>query len=140
MGRFCFTVQTEQLAKMGAILAQGLLNGGGRNVTIALRGKGGFPRMNAVAGMAVFTHSWFWHPLTYFASLAFQPAALVAVNEDLKMPVMSVISNVAPSTFAYPPVLSDKPKKEAKIAKKAVLSTAARAKKLWMLLKKEHDS
>ena len=120
----------EQLAKMGAILAQGLLNGGGRNVTIALRGKGGFPRMNAVAGMAVFTHSWFWHPLTYFASLAFQPAALVAVNEDLKMPVMSVISNVAPSTFAYPPVLSDKPKKEAKIAKKAVLSTAARAKKL----------
>lgn len=120
----------EPLAKMGAILAQGLLNGGGRNVTISLRSKHGFPRMHAVAGMAIFTQSWFWHPLTYFAALTFQPAALVAVNGDLKMPVMSVNSALPPSAFGYPAPLSDKPKKEATITKKAVLSTAARAKKL----------
>jgi hypothetical protein len=45
----------DTMCKMGAIMAAGLLDAGGRNVTIGLRSRSGNNRMAAVIGMAVFT-------------------------------------------------------------------------------------
>ena len=48
----------DVMAKFGAILATGLLDAGGRNVTISLMSKSGQKQMGGIVGMAVFTHFW----------------------------------------------------------------------------------
>ena len=53
----------DTMAKMGAIIAAGLLDAGGRNVGISLVSKTGHRMASAIVGMGVFTHFWFWHPL-----------------------------------------------------------------------------
>jgi 26S proteasome regulatory subunit N2 len=116
------------MTKMGAIMAQGIVDAGGRNVTIGLRAKSGFPRMTAVAAMLVFTQYWYWYPLSYFVSLTFVPTAFVGLDSTLKMPHCSVTSHCKPSLFAYPaPTVADD-KKDKGVVVKAVLSTTAKAK------------
>eukprot|EP00897_Mesotaenium_endlicherianum_P008985 jgi/Mesen1/8114/ME000435S07282 len=119
----------DTMSKMGAILASGILDAGGRNVTISLRSRSGHDRITAVVGMAVFTQFWYWYPLTYFISLAFAPTALVGLQQDLKMPRFEFLSDCKPSLFGYPPPAL--PPSSALAAKMptAVLSTAARATK-----------
>ena len=73
------------MAKFGAILAQGIIDAGGRNCTVSLLSRAGHTNMEAVVGMLVFCQHWFWYPLTHFLSLAFKPAALVGLNMDLKV-------------------------------------------------------
>jgi 26S proteasome regulatory subunit N2 len=46
------------MAKMGSILAAGILDAGGRNVTLGLRSRSGYIRRTAVIGLAVFTQYW----------------------------------------------------------------------------------
>ena len=48
----------DTMCKMGAIMAAGILDAGGRNVTLGLRSRSGNHRMAAVIGMAVFTQYW----------------------------------------------------------------------------------
>ena len=48
----------DTMCKMGGIMAAGVLDAGGRNVTIGLRSRSGNHRMAAVIGMAVFTQYW----------------------------------------------------------------------------------
>ena len=116
------------MCKMGAIMAQGILDAGGRNVTIGLRSRSGRPRMTSVLGMLVFTQYWYWYPLSYFLSLVFIPTAFIAVDHTLTMPHCSVTSHSKPSTFAYAaPVTEDDKKNDSKMVK-AVLSTTAKAK------------
>merc|ERR1719424_2608070 len=119
----------EVMAKFGAILATGLLDAGGRNVTISLISKSGQKQMGGIVGMAVFTHFWFWHPLVLFASLAFTPTAAIGVNGALRMPKWRFKSGAPPSAYAYPPPLDLKKKDEVKL-EKAVLSTTSKASKL----------
>jgi len=119
----------EVMAKFGAILATGLLDAGGRNVTISLISKSGQKQMGGIVGMAVFTHFWFWHPLVLFASLAFTPTAAIGVNGALRMPKWRFKSGAPPSAYAYPPPLDLKKKEEVKL-EKAVLSTTTKASKL----------
>jgi 26S proteasome regulatory subunit N2 len=115
------------MCKMGAIMAQGILDAGGRNVTIGLRSRTGRPRMTSVLGMLVFTQYWYWYPLSYFISLTFVPTAFIAVDSTLAMPHCSVTSHAKPSTFAYlAPVTEDDKKNMSKVTK-AVLSTTAKA-------------
>lgn len=49
----------DVMAKLGAILAQGILDAGGRNVTVALLSRTGHVNMAAVVGMLVFTQFWY---------------------------------------------------------------------------------
>ncbi|KAI8818052.1 armadillo-type protein [Fimicolochytrium jonesii] len=124
----------DVMAKFGAVLGQGIIDAGGRNVTISLQSLSGHPNMSAIVGMAVFTQFWYWYPLTHFLSLAFTPTAVIGLNKDLKIPKFTFLSNAKPSLFAYP--APTKPPTEEKVEKvaTAVLSTtakaAARAKKV----------
>ena len=78
----------DVMAKFGAILAQGIIDAGGRNVTVSLQSRTGHTNMLGVVGMLVFCQYWYWFPLSHFLSLAFQPTALIGLNKDLEMPVV----------------------------------------------------
>jgi 26S proteasome regulatory subunit N2 len=116
------------ITKFGAILAQGIIDAGGRNVTVSLQSRTGHTNMAAVVGLLVFHQFWFWYPLCHFMSLAFVPTSLVALNRDLKMPKVNFISKAKPSMFGYhPPLEKEKKEEKGKVAT-AVLSVTAKAK------------
>ncbi|KAJ3350230.1 proteasome regulatory particle base subunit [Allomyces javanicus] len=116
-----------QLTKFGAMLAQGILDAGGRNSIISLRTRNGTNNMLSVVGMAVFLQFWFWYPLTLFLSLSLTPTALVALDEELRPIQLEFVSNAKPSLFAYPPPTT--PPTQEKIEKVQItLSTTAKAK------------
>ncbi|KAH7910870.1 26S proteasome regulatory complex non-ATPase subcomplex Rpn2 Psmd1 subunit [Hygrophoropsis aurantiaca] len=118
----------DPMARFGAAIGQGLIDAGGRNVTISLQSRAGSRNTNAIVGMALFCQFWYWYPLAHCACLAFEPTAMIGVNEDLKVPKFEFVSNARPSLFAYPAPAAP-PKKEtvAKVAT-AVLSTTAKVK------------
>lgn len=128
------------MAKFGAILAQGIIDAGGRNCTVSLLSRAGHTNMEAVVGMLVFCQHWFWYPLTHFLSLAFKPAALVGLNMDLKMPKVEFKSAAKPSMFAYPPVLEEKKDKAKEKVETAVLSITAKQKKKDAEKKKDTET
>lgn len=119
----------DVMAKFGAIIAQGILDAGGRNVSIGLLSRTGHTNLAAVVGMLVFTQFWYWFPLAHFLSLALTPTCLVGLNGELKMPRFSVRSAAKPSTFAYPPPLEEKKEREREKVTTAVLSITAKAKR-----------
>ncbi|KAI9310565.1 armadillo-type protein [Dichotomocladium elegans] len=118
----------DSMAKFGAALAQGIIDAGGRNVTISLVSRNGHLNMAAIVGTVVFTQFWYWYPLTHMLSLAFTPTAIIGLNKNLETPKFEFISNARPSLFAYPPQI--KPPSAAVVEKvaTAVLSTTAKAK------------
>lgn len=126
----------DTMSKMGAIMAAGLIDAGGRNVTIGLRSKSAHDRMTATVGMAVFTQFWYWYPLVYFISLTFVPTALIGLQEDLKIPKFNFVSDCRPSLFAYPPPTPAQAASTVEKAPVAVLSTAG---KLKSRVKKDGD-
>ncbi|KAG0425990.1 hypothetical protein HPB47_026873, partial [Ixodes persulcatus] len=119
----------DVMAKLGAILAQGILDAGGRNVTVALLSRTGHVNMAAVVGMLVFTQFWYWFPLAHFLSLALSPSCLVCLTGELRMPRLWVRSGAKPSTFAYPAPLEEKKEKEREKVTTAVLSITAKARR-----------
>jgi len=112
----------DVMCKFGAILATGILDAGGRNVTISLHSRSGHANMNAIVGLAVFTQFWYWYPLTYFVSLAMTPTAFIGLNKNLKMPVFKFKSNAQPSMFAYPPNITSETKAPVEKVNTAILS------------------
>lgn len=114
------------LSKFGAIFAQGIIEAGGRNVTTRLVNQDGHVRMEAVVGMLVFTQFWFWFPLGHFLSLAMTPTTVICLNENLKMPKISIRSNAPPSAFAPPPMTEVK--KEEKKEKVATVTLSITSK------------
>ncbi len=48
----------QVMCKMGAIVAAGILDAGGRNATIGLRSRSGYFRRTSVVGLALFTQYW----------------------------------------------------------------------------------
>ncbi|KAL8121118.1 26S proteasome non-ATPase regulatory subunit 1 homolog A-like isoform X2 [Apium graveolens] len=118
----------DTMSKMGAILASGILDAGGRNVTIKLLSETRHDKMTAVVGLAVFTQFWYWYPLIYFISLAFSPTALIGLNYDLKVPRFEFLSHAKPSLFEYPRPTTVATTASAVKLPTAVLSTSARAK------------
>lgn len=118
----------DTMSKMGAILASGILDAGGRNVTIKLLSKTKHDKITAVVGLAVFSQFWYWYPLIYFVSLAFSPTALIGLNYDLKVPKFEFVSHAKPSLFEYPKPTTVATTTSAVKLPTAVLSTSARAK------------
>ncbi|KAK2719314.1 26S proteasome non-ATPase regulatory subunit 1-like isoform X2 [Artemia franciscana] len=119
----------DVMAKFGAIIAQGIIDGGGRNATISLQSRTGHTSLMGVVGLMVFCQYWYWYPLALCLTLAFTPSCLVALNSDLKMPKIAFKSNAKPSMFAPPPPLEEKKREERERVSTAVLSITARAKK-----------
>ncbi|VDK28163.1 unnamed protein product [Anisakis simplex] len=74
----------DSITKLGAILAQGIIDAGGRNVTISLHNRSGHSDMQSVVGTFVFLQYWYWHSLAHFASLAFKPTCLIGLNANLE--------------------------------------------------------
>jgi 26S proteasome regulatory subunit N2 len=118
----------DAMSKMGAILASGILDAGGRNVTIRLLSKTKHDKITAVVGLAVFSQFWYWYPLIYFISLAFSPTAFIGLNYDLKVPKFEFISNAKPSLFEYPKPTTVPTMASAVKLPTAVLSTSVKAK------------
>jgi 26S proteasome regulatory subunit N2 len=75
----------DAMAKFGAALALGIIDAGGRNVTIGLQTPTGSLNVPAIVGMAVFTQYWYWFPLTHFLTLSFTPTGLIGLDEDLNV-------------------------------------------------------
>lgn len=113
---------------MGAILASGILDAGGRNVTIRLLSKTKHDKVTAVIGLAVFSQFWYWYPLIYFISLAFSPTAFIGLNYDLKVPKFEFMSHAKPSLFEYPKPTTVPTANTAVKLPTAVLSTSVKAK------------
>ncbi|KAJ9109707.1 hypothetical protein QFC19_001937 [Naganishia cerealis] len=117
----------DSLAKFGAAISQGIIDAGGRNVTISMQSKAGTPHMNAIVGMTLFTQFWYWFPLAHCLSLSFQPTAIIGLDASLKMPQFEFVSHAKPSVFAYPAPYTPPVKETVEKIKTAVLSTTARA-------------
>ncbi|KAG6726126.1 hypothetical protein I3842_02G065500 [Carya illinoinensis] len=118
----------DTMSKMGAILASGILDAGGRNVTIRLLSKTKHDKITAVVGLAVFSQFWYWYPLIYFISLSFSPTAFIGLNYDLKVPKFEFLSHAKPSLFEYPKPTTAPTTTSAVKLPTAVLSTSAKAK------------
>ncbi|EJD74769.1 26S proteasome non-ATPase regulatory subunit 1 [Loa loa] len=118
----------DSITKLGAILAQGIIDAGGRNVTISLHNRNGHPDMPSVVGTFVFLQYWYWHSLAHFSSLVFKPTCVIGLNLNLEMPKTEFRCNAKPSTFAYPPPLEEKKKEENEKVETAVLSVTHKKK------------
>lgn len=119
----------DTMAKFGAILAQGIIDAGGRNVTLGLQSRTGHTNLQAVVGTLVFTQYWYWFPLAHCLSLAFTPTCIIGLNSDLKMPKIEYKSAARPSLYAYPAPLEEKKREEREKVTTAILSIAARQKR-----------
>lgn len=117
----------EAMAKFGAALAQGLIDAGGRNVTITLQGRGGSNKTAAIVGMALFAQYWYWFPMAHFASLAFTPTAVIGLTRELEAPELQLVSRARPSLFAYPPPVPVASERKLEKVETAVLSTTAKS-------------
>jgi len=118
----------DGISKFGAILAQGIIDAGGRNVTVSLQSRSGQNHMPSIVGIFVFTQFWYWFPMSHFLSLAFTPTAIIGLNDALKMPKMQFKSNAKPSIYAYPEPLQPPKKEEKEKVSTAILSITAKAK------------
>lgn len=119
----------DALAKFGATLAQGIIDAGGRNVTINLENSQSNTLNNkAIVGLCVFVQSWYWFPLSHFLSLSFAPTLVIGVTKDLKAPKFNLNCHTRPDIFQYPPKVEEAKEKQPDKIATAVLSTTNKAK------------
>lgn len=84
----------DPLAKMGAAVAQGIIDAGGRNVTISL-GDSSSIKMQAVVGLTLFAQYWFWFPMAHSLSLALEPTAVIGITKELKVGAVFLLSTIS---------------------------------------------
>ena len=117
------------LTKMGAIMAKGVIDAGGRNCTIALGSRSGFTKMSTAVGLALWLQHWHWYPMMHMFSLALTPSCTIGLNKDFKFPRnFEVQCNSKPSVFAYPRKLEEKKEEKKKRVETVTLSTTAKNK------------
>lgn len=132
----------EGLAKFGACIAQGIMNAGGRNVTIHLENtEMGTLDTKAIVGLAMFSQFWYWFPLAHFLSLSFTPTTIIGVRgSDLSVPKFELNCHAKQDVFGYPKMYEEAADKEVKKVATAVLSTTARAKARGKKTKKDKEA
>jgi len=118
----------DPMARFGASLAQGIIDAGGRNMTLSLSTRAGTLNMNAIVGMTLFVQFWYWFPLAHGLGLALSPTAFIGVDEQLRVPKIDLVCQAKSSTFAYPAAAKKEVEKKEKKAKPAMLSTTAKAR------------
>lgn len=119
----------SSLTKMGATLATGLLDAGGRNCAFDLGSKNGFTKMTSAIGAALWLQHWYWYPMMHMLSLAVTPTFTIALNKDFKYPKnFEIHCEAKPSTFAYPKPLEEKKEEAKKRVETVTLSTTAKNK------------
>lgn len=117
------------LTKMGAILSTGILDAGGRNMSLGLGSRNGFTKMSSAVGLVLWLQHWHWYPMMHMFSLALTPTYTVGLNKDFKFPKKFEIQcNSKPSVFAVPKKLEEKKKEEKKRVETVALSTTAKEK------------
>lgn len=117
------------MTKMGAIMASGIMEAGGRNVTITMQSRAGFTKMSSVVGLAVWCQYWYWYPLMHFLPLAFTPTTHIGLNKDFKMPNnYEATCEARPSHFSYPKMMEEKKEEKKERVTTVTLSTTAKAK------------
>ena len=117
------------MTKVGAIMANGILDAGGRNVSLGLGSRAGFTKASAVVGVALWAQHWYWFPLQHMLGLSFSPTALIGLNKDFDMPTnFTATCATKPSQFAYPKMTEVKKEEKKEKVATVLLSTTARAK------------
>lgn len=117
------------LTKMGAILATGILDAGGRNCSMNLGSRNGFIKMSSAVGLALWLQHWHWYPMMHMFSLVLSPTCTIGLNKDFKYPKnFEIICNAKPSQFAYPKKLEEKKEEKKKRVETVTLSTTAKEK------------
>jgi 26S proteasome regulatory subunit N2 len=112
------------LTKIGAILAAGIIDAGGRNCSLSLRSSDGFIRPSACIGIALWTQHWYWYPMLHFFSLALSPSVLVGLDKEFKLPRSFSVHCAAPSAkYSYPPKIKEKIEAKKERVVTAILST-----------------
>lgn len=136
------TKHQEGLAKFGACIAQGIMNAGGRNVTIQLENvEMGTLNKKAVIGLAMFSQFWYWFPLSHFLSLSFSPTSIIGVRaDDLSIPKFDFNCHTREGIFSYPPNFEEDNDKGITTVTAAILSTTAKAKARAKKTKKEKNT
>ncbi|CDK25608.1 unnamed protein product [Kuraishia capsulata CBS 1993] len=130
----------DSLAKFGAALAQGIIDAGGRNVTIQLENsQTGTLNMKAIVGLTVFSQYWYWFPFTHFLALSFTPTSIIGIREDFKVPKFEINCHTKPDLFGYPPKVETAVEKQPEKVATAVLSTTVRAKARAKKVKAEKE-
>lgn len=69
------------LTKMGAILAKGIIDAGGRNQSLVLGSRNGFTKMTSAVGLALWLQYWHWFPMMHMFSLALTPTFTIGLNK-----------------------------------------------------------
>lgn len=117
------------LTKMGAILATGLLDAGGRNCSIQLGSRFGLTKMSSAVGLVLWLQHWHWYPMLHMITLALSPTFMIGLNGDFKYPKsFEVVCNSRPSVFAYPKKMEEKKEEKKKRVETVTLSTTAKEK------------
>ncbi|KAH7828360.1 putative 26S proteasome regulatory subunit N2 [Monocercomonoides exilis] len=123
--------KADVLARFGAMIGIGVMNAGGRNCALRLFTAEHTPRLGAIAGMALFSQFWFWHPFLLFLSYALNPTALIGVDTRMRIPSYPFACSVVPDKFGYPPK-REREKEKAKEKKKAVELSVTKKKSAMM--------
>ncbi|KAL8270614.1 hypothetical protein Esti_005435 [Eimeria stiedai] len=84
----------DSLARFGAVLAAGLLDAGGRNVSVRFFSARKVLRMHAVAGVCLFAQLWYSFPLIYCLCLSFSPSALIGLVAHDELEEAAVLEEV----------------------------------------------
>ena len=117
------------LTKMGATLATGIIDAGGRNCSLDLGSRNGFTKMSSAVGLALWLQHWHWYPFMHMFSMALTPTFTIGLNGDFKFPKnFEIQCNSKPSVFSYPKRLEEKKEKEKKRVETVTLSTTAKNK------------
>jgi 26S proteasome regulatory subunit N2 len=112
------------LTKIGAIVAAGIIDAGGRNCAVTLKSSGGFLKHSACAGLALWAQSWYWYPMFHFFSLALTPTLLIGLNSNFEMPSdFSTLCSASAGLFAYPPQTIEKQEAKKERVATVILST-----------------
>ncbi len=92
----------DPMARFGAAVGQGLIDAGGRNVTINLQSRAGSKNTSAIVGMVLFCQFWYWYPLAHCASLAFEPTGIIGVNAEFQVVSVMLITSQILTEFSRP--------------------------------------